>query len=47
MSSLLLTALRFLKSNNPLYALVEVNEQWFDQALTNDEELSKSMGRAK
>ena len=38
-----LTALRLLKSNNPLYALVEVNEQWFDRALTNDEELSKSM----
>ncbi len=32
-----LTALKFLKSNKPLYALVEMNEQWYDQALANDE----------
>ena len=34
-----LDTLRFLKSTNPLYALVEVNEQWLDQAVANDEEL--------
>ena len=38
-----LDALGFLKSSNPLYALVEVNEQWLDQAVANDEELCKSL----
>ena len=36
-----LIALTFLKAKNPLYSDVEVNEDWFDQALANDEELCK------
>ena len=34
-----LDALRFLKANNPLYADIDVNEQWIEDAMTNDEEL--------
>ena len=36
-------ALMFLNLHNPLYANVEVNEHWFDHALANNEELSKSL----
>ena len=38
-----MNALMFLNLHNPLYASVEVNEHWFDQALVNNEELSKSL----
>ena len=38
-----LNALRFLKAHNPLYAHVELNEQWLEQAMANDEELCKSL----
>ena len=39
----LLDALRFLKANNPLYADIDVNEQWLEEAMANDEELSQSL----
>ena len=32
-------ALRYLKVNNPLYADIDINEQWVEEAMTNDEEL--------
>ena len=35
----LLDALWFLKANNPLYADIDVNEQWVEEAMANDEEL--------
>ena len=35
----LLDALRFLKANNPLYADIDVNEQWVEEAMANNEEL--------
>ena len=38
-----LDALKFLKANNPLYAHIEVNEQWFEQAMANDEDLCKCL----
>ena len=38
-----MNALMFLKWHNPLYANVEVIEHCFDQALSNNEELSKSL----
>ena len=38
-----LIALSFLKAKNPLYSDVKVNEEWFEQALTNDEELCKCL----
>ena len=38
-----LNALGFLKANNPLYANIEINEQWFYDALCNDEELCKCL----
>lgn len=28
-------ALKFLKANNPLYAHVDVNEQWLEEAMAN------------
>ena len=34
-----LCALRWLKQNNPLYADIDINEQWLEQALSNDEDL--------
>ena len=37
----LLDALRYLKVNNPLYADIDVNEQWLEEAMANDEELCK------
>ena len=37
----LLNTLRFLKANNPLYADINVNEQWVEEAMANDEELCK------
>ena len=35
----LLDALRYLKANNPLYADIDVNEQWVEEAMANNEEL--------
>ena len=35
----ILDALRYLKVNNPLYADIDINEQWVEEAMTNDEEL--------
>ena len=35
----LLDALAFLKANNPLYADIEVNQEWLDKAIANDAEL--------
>ena len=34
-----LDALRYLKANNPLYADIDVNEQWLEEAMGNSEEL--------
>jgi hypothetical protein len=39
----LLDALRFLKANNPLYAEIDVNEQWVEEAMANDEELCQCL----
>ena len=39
----LLDALRFLKANNPLYADIDVNEQWVEEAMANDEELCQHL----
>ena len=36
-----LIVLSFLKAKNPLYSDVEVNEEWFEQELANDEEPCK------
>lgn len=30
-------ALKFLKANNPLYAHVDVNEQWLEESMANEE----------
>ena len=35
----LLDSLRFLKASNPLYADIDVNEQWVEEAMANNEEL--------
>ena len=32
----LMNALRWLKANNPLYADVDINENWLDQSVTDD-----------
>ena len=34
-----LDALRFLKTNNPLYCGIEINNQWLEEAVANDDEL--------
>ena len=34
-----LDALRFLNTNNPLYCDIEINDQWFEEAIANDDEL--------
>ena len=39
----LLDALRFLKANNPLYADIDINEQWVEAATVNNEELCKHL----
>ena len=38
-----LTALRWLKQNNPLYADIDINEEWLEQAVSNDEDLFGSL----
>ena len=35
----LINALRWLKANNPVYAHVDINENWVNQALGNDSDL--------
>ena len=39
----LINALKWLKANNPLYADIEINDQWLEQALSSDEELFTSI----
>ena len=34
-----LDALRFLKAQNPLYCDIEINQQWLEEAIDNDDEL--------
>ena len=34
-----LTALKWLKQNNPLYTDIDINEEWLEQAMANDESL--------
>ncbi|MCG8625789.1 MAG: hypothetical protein MJE68_27790, partial [Proteobacteria bacterium] len=34
-----MTSLRWLKQNNPLYANIDINEEWLEQAVSNDEDL--------
>ena len=34
-----LTTLRWLKQNNPLYADIDINDEWLEQAMGNDEDL--------
>ena len=34
-----LTALKWLKQNNPLYADIDINEEWLELAMANDESL--------
>lgn len=38
-----LTALRWLKANNPLYADIEINDEWLEQAMANDDDLFAGM----
>ena len=38
-----LTALRWLKQNNPLYADIDINQEWLEQAKANDEYLCGSL----
>ena len=33
------TALRWLKQNNPLYADIDINEEWLEQAMANINDL--------
>ena len=35
----ILDALSYLKANNPLYADIDINEQWVEEAMANDDEL--------
>lgn len=39
----LLDALKFLKANNPLYSDIEINDEWLEEAIVNDAELSMSL----
>ena len=43
MTEKVLTALRWLKQNNPLYADIDINEEWVKQAKSNDEDLFGSL----
>ena len=38
-----LTALRWLKLNNPLYASIDINDEWLEQAMANDDDLFAGM----
>ena len=38
-----LDILRWLKQNNPLYADIDNNDQWLDQAMANDNNLFAGM----
>ena len=39
----LLDALTFLRANNPLYADIDVNEEWLEAAMANDAELCECL----
>ena len=39
----ILTALRWLKQNNPLYANIDINDEWLHQAMANDDDLFAGM----
>ena len=39
----LLDALSFLKANNPLYAGIDVNQEWLESAMANDAELCECL----
>jgi len=38
-----LTALRWLKRNNPLYSNIDIDEEWLEQAMSNNEDLFAGM----
>lgn len=38
-----LGALRWLKANNPLYASVDINENWLEESQANDSDLFAGM----
>ena len=38
-----LSALAWLKANNPLYADIEINQEWLEQSMTDDVELFSSL----
>ena len=38
-----LTALRWLKANNPLYTNININDEWLEQAMANDDDLFTGM----
>ena len=42
-----LTALRWLKQNNPLYADIDINEEWLEQALADDQDLFAGLVQQK
>ena len=42
-SEKVLTALRWLEQNNPLYADIDINQEWLEQAKANDEDLCGSL----
>ena len=35
----ILSALRWLKQNNPMYADIDIYEEWLEQAVSNDKDL--------
>lgn len=35
-----LNAQRWLKANNPLYADIDINDEWLEQAMANDGDLA-------
>ena len=39
----LIDALKFLKANNSLYSDIGINDEWLEEAITNDAELSMSL----
>ena len=36
---IVLTSLRWLNQNNPLYSNIDINEEWLEQAVSNIEDL--------
>ena len=43
----LLDALSFLKANNPLYANIDVNQEWLEAAVANDADLFECLVNSK